>query len=410
MLQDGAAALRQARLDWTLGQPPLPPLSLPSLEVGWGSAGSDGVYTPLTGGEGLGHGTQGWGLGLQGRCVRGGWSFSTTLLGLRDRGHTSGVLQRAALAYQTESGWRVALEQAPFAWGSGLNGGDLLGDVARPFPRLSLTTSEAALPLGRWRAEAFAGRLEGNRPIPQWTPDREARITARAAEFDLQKPILWGGFLRASFATQVEASFGSVVMEGGQDAQGHAAPAASARTMSLAEVRVRIPALAHFVRARGASVYVSRSSAPERRAMTLAPSRDLGGGQLVWDGWDLGFEYAGATPQGTPTTFSQPAYLAGFSTHGDPMGSAFRRDAITRTVELGLPLCLEGQGRIKAVRATVALDPSTGTGSWFVQADAWWRTPTGRVGASVASRRDEFPGSNVRWGWAFSVFQSFRVF
>ena len=410
MLQDGAAALRQARLDWTLGQLPLPPLSLPSLEVGWGRAGSDGAYTPLTGGEGLGHGTQGWGLGLQGRYVRGGWSFSTTLLGLRDRGHTSGALQRAALAYQTESGWRVALEQAPFAWGSGLNGGDLLGDAARPFPRLSLTTSEAALPLGRWRVEAFAGRLEGNRPLPEWIPDREARITARAAGFDLQKPLLWGGFLRASFGALVETSFGSVIMEGGQDVQGHAAPAASARTLSLAEVRVRLPALARFVQARGASVYVSRSSAPESRAVTLAPSRDLGGGQLVWDGWDLGFEYAGATPQGTPTTFSQPAHLAGFSTHGDPLGSAFGHAPITRTVELGLPLFLEGQGRIKAVRATVALGPPPGTGSWFLQADAWWRTPTGRVGASVASRRDEFPGSNVRWGWAFTVFQAFRVF
>ena len=34
LLQDGAAALRQARLDWTLGQAPQEPSSLPSFEVG----------------------------------------------------------------------------------------------------------------------------------------------------------------------------------------------------------------------------------------------------------------------------------------------------------------------------------------------------------------------------------------
>lgn len=410
MLQDGAAVQRRARLDWTLGQTPLPPSSMPSFEVGWGGAGSDGAYTPLTGSEGLGHGLQGWGLGMQGRYVRDGWSFSATALALRDHGHTSGVLQRIVLAYQTESGWRAALEQAPFAWGSGLNGGDLLGDAARPFPRLSLAFPELTLPLGRWRAEAFAGRLEWNRPIPDWIPDRDARASARAAGFDLQKPFLWGGFLRASFGTLVEATFGAMTMEGGRGALGQAAPADAARTSSLAELRVRIPSLAHLADARGASVYVSRGAAPESRSVTLAPTRNLGGLQLVWDGWDLGLEYAGAAPRGTPVSFPQPAYLAGFSTHGDPLGPAFGRDSITRTVELGLPLFLEGQGRLKAVRATAALAQPSGSGAWFLQADAQWRTPTGRVGASVASRRNEPLGSNVRWGWACTVFQAFRVF
>lgn len=410
MLQDGATALRQARLDWTLGQTPLQPSSMPSFEVGWGGSGSDGAYVPLTSGEGSGHGARGWGLGLQGRYVRGGWSFSTTMLVLRDRGHTSGMVQRTALAYQSESGWRAALEQAPFAWGSGLTGGDLLGDAARPFPRFSLTTPEAALPLGRWRVEAFAGRLERNRPIPEWINDREARTTAQAAGFDLQKPFLWGGSLRASFGALVEGSLGAVTMQGGRDAQGHPAPSSAARTSSLAEVRVRMPSLARFVHARGASLVVSRSAAPESRSLTLAPARDLGGLQLVWDGWDLGVEYAAATPHRAPAAFSQPTYLAGFSTHGDPLDSAFGRDSITRTVDLGLPLFFEGQGRLKAVRATAALDHPSGPGSWFLQAEAQWRTSTGRAGASLASRRDELAGSTVRWGWAFSIFQSFRVF
>ncbi|MDP1832484.1 MAG: hypothetical protein Q8K67_10535 [Geothrix sp.] len=410
MLQDGATVLRQARLDWTLGQAPLGPSSMPSFEVGWGGAGADDAYVPLNASEGLGQGTQGWGLGLQGRYVRGGWSFSATALALRDHGHTAGLLHRAAIAYQTESAWRAALEQAPFAWGSSLNGGDLLGDGARSFPRLSLSTPEGALPLGRWRAEAFAGRLEGGRPIPAWIRDRDARMAAQAAGLDLRQPTLRGALVRASFGALVEASFGALRMAGGRDGFGQPAPSSAARTHSLAELRVRIPSLARFLRTRGASVYVSRSSAPESRAVTLRPSRDLGGLQLVWDAWDLGIEYASAAPQSAPARFSSPSHLAGFSTHGDPVGPAFGREAITRTLDLGLPLFREGQGRLKLVRVTAGMDHPAGTGSWFLQSEARWRTPTGRVGATLASRRNEMAGSNARWGWAFSVFQSFRVF
>ena len=410
LLQDGAMALRQVRLDWTLGQAPLPPSSMPSFEVGFGAAGSDGVYTPLTNGEGLGHGTEGLGLGLQGRYVLGELSFSATALALRDHGRTSGILQRAALAYRTESGWRAALEQAPFAWGSGLNGGDLLGDAARPFPRLSLTTPEAILPLGRWRVEVFAGRLERDRPIPEGNTDREARIAAQVAGLDLQQPILWGGLLRAAFGALVETRLGVVTMEGGHDTQGHAAPSSSARTESLAELRVRIPSLAQLVQARGASMVLSRSGAPDSKAMALVPARDLSGLQLVWEGWDLGLEYAGAGSHEAHTAFLQPSYLAGFSTHGNPLGSAFGRECITRTVELGVPLFLEGLGRLKAVRATAAQGDPSGTGSWFLQADAQWRTSTGRIGASMASRRDELSTPSPHWGWACSIFQAFRVF
>jgi hypothetical protein len=410
LLQDGAGALRQARLDWTLGQAPQEPSSMPSFEVGLGGANSDGAYTPLTHGEGLGHGTAGWGLGLQGRYVRGGFSVAATVLALREHHHTAGLLQRAALAYQWESGWRLALEQAPFAWGSGLNGGDLLGDAARPFPRLSVATPEAALPLGRWHAEAFAGRLEGERPIPDWISDREARLAAQAAGLDLQRPLLWGGLLRASFGPLVETSLGAITLTGGQDGLGRAAPATAARSESLAELRLRLPALARLVQARGASMLLSRSAAPDSKALSLSPARSLGGLQLVWDRWELGLEYAGAAPSPTPATYSSPAHLAGFSVHGDPLGPAFGAEVITRTVELGLPLFLEGRGRLQALRATAALAQPTGTGSWCFQADAQWRTPTGRIGAALASRRHELSGSSPSWGWAFSAFQSFRVF
>jgi hypothetical protein len=378
--------------------------------VGLGGANSEGAYTPLTNGEGFGTGTAGWGLGLQGRYVRGGFSIAATVLALREHGHTSGILQRAALAYQSESGWRLALEQAPFAWGSGLNGGDLLGDAARPFPRLSLATPEAALLLGRWHVEAFAGRLEGDRSIPDWISDREARLAAQAAGFDLQRPLLWGGLVRASFGPLVETSLGAIAMTGGRDDLGRAAPTAAARSESLAELRLRLPALAQLVQSRGASMYLSRSGTPDSNALSLRPARNLGGLQLVWDEWNLGFEFAGAAQPQAPAIFSRPTYLAGFSVHGDPLGPAFGTEAITRTVELGLPLFLEGQGRLKALRATAALGQPEGTGVWCFQADAQWRTPTGRIGASLASRRNELPGTTPRWGWACSAFQAFRVF
>ena len=410
LLQDGATILRQARLDWTLGQTLLPPSSLPSFELGLGGSGSDGTYTPLVGGEGQGHGTAGWGLGLQGRYVRGGWSVSATVLTLRNQGHTSGILQRAALAYEAESGWRLALEQTPFAWGSGLNGGDLLGDAARPFPRLSVATPSVTLPLGRWRLETFAGQLEESHPIPTWITGTDTRLAARTAGLDLHQPSLWGGLVRASFGTLLEGSLGALTMTGGHDELGQPAPGGSARSEALAELRLRLPTLAQVLRARGASVWVSRCGAPDDRAWTLVPARDLGGLQLAWDGWDLALEYAGAAAQGPQSSLVQPTYLAGFSTRGDPLGPAFGRDVATRTVELGLPLLLDGQGRLKAVRATAAAGSPSGLGSWFFQGDAQWRTPTGRVGASLASRRDEALGSEARWGWAFSLFQAVRVF
>jgi hypothetical protein len=208
----------------------------------------------------------------------------------------------------------------------------------------------------------------------------------------------------------VETSLGAITLDGGQDFQGRSAPAAAARTESLAELRLRVPALAALVQARGAALVLSRSGTPDGDALALVPARDLGGLQLVWDGWDLGLEYAGAAESHAPVAFSRPAYLAGFSVHGDSLGPAFGPGTITRTLELGLPLFLEGQGRIKALRATAAQDQPAGSGTWFLQGDAQWRTPTGRIGASLASRRHELPGAGAHWGWAFSAFQAFRVF
>ena len=410
LLQDGATALRQAQRDWILSQAPQTPSSLPSLEVGWGGAGSDGRRTPIIGGEGLGTGTQGWGLGLQGRVARDGWSFGGTVLALNEQGRTVGLLQRGAIAFQTTSGWRVALEEAPFAWGSGLLGGDLLGDAARPFPRLSLGTPEATLPLGRWRAETFVGRLERERPLPEWIDARAARISARTAGLDLQRPVLLGGLVRGTFGPWLETSLGAIALQGGQTPQGQGAVASSARTGTLLEARLRLPALAHFLQAQGAALLASRSAAPDTASLSLAPARDLAGLQVLWEGWELALEYAGPTRSAAPLTFLQPSYLEGFSTRGDPLGPAFAGTVTTRTIELGLPVFLDGLGRIRALRATSARAAASETGTWFLQTEAQWRTSTGRLGTALAFRRAEQPATSIRRGWSCTVFQAFRVF
>ena len=409
LLQDGATALRQARLDWTLGQAPLEPSSLPSFEVGWGGADSGGAYAPLVGGEGLGHGTRGWGLGVQGRYTTGGWGFAATVLGLQDQGRTTGVLQRALVGFQFQSGGRLILEQSPLAWGSGLSGGPLLGDAARPFPRLTLAFAPLEVFRTLWRLEAFEGRLERTPTVPEWSLDRPARLAAQAAGLGLQRPTVGGALLRVGFGTDLEVSLGTLTLSGGQDAAGRTALPQSNLSQSLAELRLRLPALARLAGARGASVTASRVGSRYGGAHSLVPARDQGGLQLVWERWDLGLEYAGATPR-APFSALQPTYLAGFSTRGDALGAAFGEATTTRTVALGLPLFLEGRGRLQAVRATAHQDDPSGAGAWFLQGEAQWRTPTGRLGATMASRRKELPGGPPRWGWSCSLFQAFRVF
>ncbi len=396
VLQDGSVALRRDRLDWTLGQEPLEPSSLPSLEAGWGGAGAQGLRTPLVGAEGLGAGTAGWGLGLQGRWTREGLAIAATALALRDGNRTLGVLQRGSVAYRWDSGWRLALEQTPLAWGAGLLGGELLGDGARPFPRLALGSAKIDLPLGRWRLEAFRGRLEGPGPVPDTLPQAPQRQAAAAAGQDLARPWLEGGLVAATFAERLELTIGAISLAGGTDAQGRPAPSAATRTAHLAQARLRWPGV------QGASLLLSRSGWPE------AGTRTLAGFQVARESWDATLEWAGAArPPSGPLAL--PEHLAGFSSRGDALGPAFGPWTATRSAAWGLPLPGEGRGRLLLVRATSPLPAPAPEATWLLQGEARWRTAFGRLGATLASRRDSQAGP-ARWGWAFSCFQAFRVF
>lgn len=410
LLQDGASGLRKARLDWVQGLEPLAPPSLPSLEVGWGgSEGGDPALAPLLGGEGMGTGTRGWGLGLQGRFTSQGWSISATMLGFRWRDHTLGTFQRGSLAYQAESGWRLALEQAPLAWSTGFPDGGLLGTQARPVPRATLTTPIGELGATRWQAEAFQGRLTGARPVPAWMPDRETRLVAQAEGEDLARPDLLGFRLRGAFGSLVEASLGTLALRGGKDRRGRPAPSEASRTLTLAELKVRLPSLAQALQARGVAVSISRSGEPGTSAITLANGRTAAGWQVVWEEWDLGFGYAG--PSRRPAdSFLGPSHLSGLSSRGDFLEGAFGPSAASRALEVGLPIPAEGRAILRLVRITAPMDLPAGRAAWFLQSDAQWRTPTGRFGASLASIRTQLPDAPPRWGWAFTVFQAFRVF
>jgi hypothetical protein len=517
LFQDGAQQLRNERLAWALGDPAPTPLHIPSLEVGLGGAGSQGTYTPLVGGEGFGNGTQGWGTGIQGRYFTGGWELSATATLLRQDGITKGSLQRGALAYRSEGGWRFALEQTPFQWGFGPNGGYLMGDSAKPLPRVSVTTPEANLhlwsvPLGRWSAEFFYGRLEWNREIPDWMSNRLTQVAAKADHGDIRRPDLSGARFTGRFGPYVELNLAGVSMWGGVDPQGNnrrrgytlddyllgffgaenigRSEASGGQghfdlsgfkqismAHAMAEGRVRIPALAQWLGARGASVYLSRGSknvnwqwkdflrnpgpaighdlskdwnlikrgkikggdymssiwgrGTREAVPTLEHANDMIGFQLVFDTWDLAVDYADTVnipaDGGGYRVYSHSTYLAGLSRYGDAMGLPFGGDTLTRTVDLGFQLPREGKGTLKLVKGTrvfrdnLALWTVAHPGTipqlnnfWFLQANVQWRTAVGRIGGSLATEREAAPdyqrNQPARWGWAFTVFQSFRVF
>ncbi len=395
LLQDGAGTLRRDRLDWTLGQEPLEPSSLPSFEVGWGGAGAQGLRTPLMGGEGLGTSTVGWGLGVQGRWTREGLAIAATALALRDGNRTLGVLQRGAVAYRWDSGWRLALEQTPLAWGAGLLGGELLGDGGQPFPRLSLATAPMGLALGRWRLEAFRGRLEGPAPVPDTLPQLTQRQAAAVAGQDLSRPWLDGGLVVATFAERLELTFGTLSLGGGKAALGGPAPTSATQTARLTQARFRWPGV------EWASLVFSRSG-------WEGADRTLASLQLARERWDATLEWAGAARPATGP-LALPQHLAGFSSGGDSLGPAFGPWTATRSAAWGLPLPWEGRGRLLLVHASSPLPAPAPEATWLLQGEARWRTGLGRLGATLATRRDTQAGMN-RWGWACTCFQAFRVF
>ena len=152
-----------------------------------------GPAVTLTDSLGLGNGITGGGFHLEGGFRSGRWDAAAELLGNRDtQGQAYMTLYRSHLWYRGER-WQGGFEQEPLVWGYGLNGGYLLGEAARPFPRLRVESPMVDLhlwrvPLGRWGFQAFMGRLENHRILSPEIQDASVRSRLIAQNGDPADP------------------------------------------------------------------------------------------------------------------------------------------------------------------------------------------------------------------------------
>ncbi len=185
---------------------------------------------PLVDSLGMGNGYIGSGVSAEAGANLGRWSFAIQGLANTDRqGRSRFTVMRSHALYRS-GGWTAGFEQEPLVWGYGLMGGYLLGEAARPVPKLRVETPYWHLSLGKWSLgewgfQWFTGRLEGDRSIPEnsqmprsiardmadngnpqspffsgWRT--QARSRNGKVEFYLNWTVLWGGTLNGRSTTQ----------------------------------------------------------------------------------------------------------------------------------------------------------------------------------------------------------------
>ncbi|HJV48597.1 MAG TPA: capsule assembly Wzi family protein [Geothrix sp.] len=193
------------------------------LGAGLWSADKHGPPAPFVQSLGLGNALTG-----SGATVSGGWKGAQWDAGLRfmafrtPAGEDQFRLDRGHLRFVTQGGWAYALEQEPLVWGYGLNGGYVLGEAARPFPKARVSTPMAprslfSVPLGSWQGEVFLGRLENHRVLSEDIQDPSYRSRFIAQEGDPQRPFLSGFRARAEFGDSVEFYANWINLFGGYD-------------------------------------------------------------------------------------------------------------------------------------------------------------------------------------------------
>lgn len=149
----------------------------------WG-AHQSGPPATLINSLGLGNSLVGSGVSLEGGFRSGSWEGAARILLFHDAdGASRGTLHQGHLTWSSEGGWRAGFEHEPLVWGYGLNGGYLLGEAARPFPRLQLTTPPGhfewfGTSLGTWTGQTFVGRLEARRRLADnmQNPSAQSRL------------------------------------------------------------------------------------------------------------------------------------------------------------------------------------------------------------------------------------------
>jgi hypothetical protein len=169
-----------------------------------------GPAATLVDSAGLGNALVGGGFHLEAGFRGDRWDVAAELLGNRDTGGKAYMtLYRSHIWYRSVRGWQGGFEQEPLVWGYGLNGGYLLGEAARPFPRLRVQSPMADLhvgrvPLGRWGWQMFMGRLENHRQLSSSIQDRAWRSRAIAGQGDVQAPMFAGYRAEARFGPLME--------------------------------------------------------------------------------------------------------------------------------------------------------------------------------------------------------------
>jgi hypothetical protein len=283
------------------------PLGTEWLGAGTWAARQSGPPATLISSLGLGNSLTGTGLSLEGGLNRDTWSVAFKVLAFQDTtGATRLSLYQGHATWNSEGGWHLGLEDEPLVWGYGLTGGYLLGEAARPFPRLKVQTPKSQLhlfnvPLGIWDFQWFTGRLENGRRIADnaQIPSLQANIIAangepqaplfsgyrveatffeRRVEYYANWTVLWGGTRNGvsqtsgdSFSDYLKTMTGlkDPLAESSIDFSDPNHPPASTKLKSSTNfdmgLRAQIPPLARFLGADKAWGYVSRGT----KGMTL---------------------------------------------------------------------------------------------------------------------------------------------
>lgn len=232
------------------------------------------------------------------------WRWGAQLRAIREPGGVARLsLERGHLLYSSLGGWELGVEKEPLVWGYGLQGGYLLGEAARPFPKAQVSTpwkhlSAWKVPLGTWKAQAFLGQLEADRKIGESSQDPLSRAAILAAQGGggIRSPLITGFRVEAKFAELTEfyanyinlwggtlngrsmlegynakeyltAAFGlkDALVEGGMDYKKTYVPVPyinKARSGSNSDVgaRVRFPIFERWTGAEDVRIHISRGS------------------------------------------------------------------------------------------------------------------------------------------------------
>ena len=272
--------------------------------AGLWAADKHGVPATFVDSLGFGNALTGQGTHLEAGWRGRRWDVAGQINAWREAsGESRLIFQRFHVAYSSRTGWRTALEQEPLVWGYGLNGGYLLGEAARPFPRLRVESPYKHLrpfgiPLGAWKGQIFLGQVEGHKVIGESSQDPSYRKRAIADVGDPQRPFLSGIRLESLLGESTElylnyinlfggnalgksltegyqarhwvASFFGLkdsYAEGGEDfngAPGSFSPLSTGRVKSASSsdvgVRIRLSSLEHLFKAEDVRFYVSRGA------------------------------------------------------------------------------------------------------------------------------------------------------